>query len=152
MPDLRNRSWISQLCNGGLLLIACLACGILLGLNVAYNVVITEAWKEQVVILPGTARGLGLLAVTILLTIGAGLLPQKSRVGEKICFALLSGVYTAMALYLMLNADSALRDDAQLVYESAVAFLQGDYQAFQKGGYMSYYPHQAGLMLYDAMI
>lgn len=152
MPDLRNRNWISRLCNGGLLLIACLACGILLGLNVAYNAVITEAWKEQVVILPGTARGLGLLAVTILLTIGAGLLPQKSRVGEKICFALLSGVYTAMALYLMLNADSALRDDAQLVYESAVAFLQGDYQAFQKGGYMSYYPHQAGLMLYDAMI
>ena len=81
MPDLRNRNWISRLCNGGLLLIACLACGILLGLNVAYNAVITEAWKEQVVILPGAARGLGLLAVTILLTIGAGLLPQKPRVG-----------------------------------------------------------------------
>ena len=27
---------------------AALACGILLGLNVAYNVVITEAWREQV--------------------------------------------------------------------------------------------------------
>ena len=152
MPDLRNRNWISRLCNGGLLLIACLACGILLGLNVAYNVVITEAWKEQVVILPGAARGLGLLAVTILLPIGAGLLPQKPRVGEKTCFALLSGVYTAMALYLMLNADSALRDDPQMVYESATAFLRGDYQAFEKGGYMSYCPHQVGLMLYDALI
>lgn len=98
MPDLRNRSWASRLCNGGLLLIACLACGILLGLNVAYNVVITEAWKEQVVILPGAARGLGLLAVTILLPIGAGFLPKRFRLGEKTCFALLCGVYTAMAL------------------------------------------------------
>ena len=47
---------------------AALACGILLGLNVAYNVVITEAWKEQVVILPGTARGLGLLAAYGIIT------------------------------------------------------------------------------------
>lgn len=152
MPDLQKPNWFSRLCNGGLLLIACLVCGLLLGMNVCYNVVITESWKEQVVILPGAARGLGLLLVTILITIGAGFLPKKARLREKTCFLLLCGVYLAMALYLMCNADSALRTDTRKVYESAVAFLQGDYQAFQKGGYMSYYPHQVGLMLYDALV
>lgn len=152
MPDLQKPNWFSRLCNGGLLLIACLVCGSLLGMNVCYNVVITESWKEQVVIQPGAARGLGLLLVTILITIGAGFLPKKARLREKTCFLLLCGVYLAMALYLMCNADSALRTDTRKVYESAVAFLQGDYQAFQKGGYMSYYPHQVGLMLYDALV
>ena len=48
MSDLRRKNWFSRLCNSGLLLIACLACGILLGLNVAYNVVITEGLGEKV--------------------------------------------------------------------------------------------------------
>ena len=64
MSELSRKNWFSRLCNGGLLLIACLACGILLGLNIAYNMVITDALKEQVVILPGEARGLCLLLMT----------------------------------------------------------------------------------------
>lgn len=152
MPELRRENWISRLCGGGLLLIACLACGILLGLNTIYTVVIADGYNEQVTILPGAARGLALLAVTVLLTIGAALLPKKEMLREKTCFWALCGVYTVMALYLMLNSDSALRDDAQLVYEAALGFLQGDYQAFEEGGYISYYPHQTGLMLYDALV
>ena len=152
MSELSRKNWFSRLCNGGLLLIACLACGILLGLNIAYNMVITEASKEQVVILPGEARGLCLLLVTLLLTIGAAFLPKKEMLREGTCFWALCGVYTVMALYLMLNSDSALRDDAALVYSAARDFLQGDYSAFEKAGYIGYNPHQVGLMLYDALI
>lgn len=152
MAELGRRSWVSRLCNGGLLWLACILCGTLLGLNVLYDVVIADGYQEQVTILPGAARGLGLLAVTAALTIGAGFLPKKPKLRESTCFAALCIAYTVMALHLMLNSDSALRDDAALVYEAALGFLQGDYQAFGKGGYIGYFPHQAGLMLYDALV
>lgn len=152
MSDLRRENWLSRLCGGGLLLIACLACAILLGLNTFYTVVIADGYNEQVTIIPSVVRGLTLLALTVLLTIGAAFLPKKEMLREETCFWALCGVYTVMALYLMLNSDSALRDDAELVYSAAQDFLQGDYSAFEKGGYISYYPHQTGLMLYDALI
>ena len=77
MSDLRRENWLSRLCGGGLLLIACLACAILLGLNTFYTVVIADGYNEQVTIIPGVARGLTLLALTVLLTIGAAFLPKK---------------------------------------------------------------------------
>lgn len=152
MSELKRKNWFCRLCEGGLLWIACLACGILLGLNLLYRVEITEGMKEQVRIFPEGLRGLCMLGLTAVLTIGAGFLPKPDKLKESTCFAVLCVIYTVMGLYLVLNTDSALREDAEIVYRAAQAFRQGDYQALEVGRYISYNPHQTGLMLYDALI
>lgn len=154
MPEQgRNRTHrFSRLCSGALLWIACICCGGLLLLNVLYRVEVSHTDGELVTILPSALRGIGMLSVTAVLIFAAGFLPRDKKPRERTCFLALCAVYTVMALYLMLNTDSALRHDSMQVYSAGKGFLEGDYQAFAKGGYMSYCPHQAGLMLYDALV
>lgn len=154
MPDdtLRKEHWFSRLCNHALLWIACVVCGVILLLNILYRVWIDQSSAEQVLILPGLGRSVCFLVLTAVLVLTAGYLPVGKKLSERGCFLALSLVYIVMAGYLMRNADSAISQDSGLVRSAAVHFLNGDYSDLELGGYISNYPHQAGLMVYDALI
>ena len=150
MSDLRRENWISRLCNGGLLWIACGICAGLLLLNICFRTHISR--KEVVTVQVSLLRSTAILVLTAVAVIVAGLLPQKLQIPEKKCFLIWTTIYTVMALYLILNVDTTLRSDAKAVFQAAVDYLNGHYERFAADAYMGYYPHQTGLMLYDAMV
>ena len=150
MSDSRRDNWFSRLCNGGLLWIACGVCAGLLLLNLCFRTLIsqTEVVSVQVSLLRSTM----ILVLTAVAVIVAGLLPEMLQIPEKKCFLIWTSVYTVMALYLILNVDTRIRDDAMIVFNTAKDFLDGNYENFAADAYMGYDPHQTGLMLYDALV
>ena len=63
-----------------------------------------------------------------------------------------SALYIIMGIYLICNVDNTLRADALSVYQAAENILSGSVTPFLRGGYIYQYPHQIGLMLYDAVL
>lgn len=150
MSELSRKNWFSRLCNGGLLLIACGICAGLLLLNICFRTDISM--KEVVTVQVSLLRSTMILVLTAVAVIVAGLIPQKFQIPEKKCFLIWTAMYTVMALYLILNVDTRIRDDAMIVFNTAKDFLDGNYENFAADAYMGYYPHQTGLMLYDALV
>ena len=150
MPDLRRENWLSRLCNGGLLWIACGICGCLLLLNICFRTYIVEIEKVSVQV--SLRLSMAILALTAEAVVVAGLFPEKNRISEKKCFLIWSVIYAVMALYLILNVDTELRADAKSVYLAAIDFLDGKYDRMASDRYIGYYPYQTGLMLYDALV
>lgn len=150
MSDSRRDNWFSRLCNGGLLWIACGICAGLLLLNICFRAHVSPI--EVVTVQVSLLRSAAILVLTAVAVIVAGLLPQRLQIPEKKCFLIWTAIYTGMALYLILNVDTRIRDDAKMVFQTAKDFLDGNYEKFAADAYMGYYPHQTGLMLYDALI
>lgn len=74
------------------------------------------------------------------------------KLDEKRLFLLLASIYSLIAAYLILNTDLAIRYDAKEVSDAALAAMENRFDAFQPGNYLSIYPHQVGLMLYDMLL
>lgn len=125
----------------------------ILVLNVFYHTTVSYDAEEKV-----TIHGFGAAGMLILLLAGllVWLLQRFSgplaHVNQRRLFLLLSLVYGALAAYLIANSSPVLRADAGSVYQIAQEFRQGQYDAFAPGGYMSVYPHQLGLMMFDLLL
>lgn len=74
------------------------------------------------------------------------------RLNEKKLFTVLTAVYCVAAAYLILNVEPVLRTDASQVLNAVLKFREGDFGAFQKGGYLYRYPHQLGFVFYESLL
>lgn len=146
----RKEQGFFRFCSNGLYLIACAVCIGLLLLNIVYRVQVSQ--EEVATIQVSLLRSAGILILTGLAVLLLALAGDKIQVSEQKCFLVWTLIYTVMALYLVLNVDTRLRDDALAVRSAAVKVLNGDYDPFAKGGYIRMYPHQLGLMLYDMLV
>lgn len=76
-----------------------------------------------------------------------------SRLRPEATFALCAAAYVLMAAYLLRGINPwRLTGDAEAVYYTAYDLRQGSYSRFQAGGYVGRYPHQIGLVLYEAAL
>ena len=122
-------------------------------LNVIYHTTISYDAAEKV-----TIHCFGVAGIMILLLVGLlVLLIQRfsghlKHLNQYLLFLLFSLVYSAFAVYLIANSNTTLRADAGAVYQIAQEFKQAKFDAFAKGGYMSVYPHQLGLMMFDLFL
>ena len=140
---LRNALW----------LIAYLAIGLLLGLNILFLSEVAYDSTEKVTISSA-------LLQTIPLSLGAALLAailsqldgRLEKIPQRKLFCILSAIYAGIALYFALNIDPILRADAKLVHQAAQNFVAGIYTDFEKGSYLYRYPNQLGLTLYDSIL
>ena len=140
---LRNALW----------LIAYLAIGLLLGLNILFLSEVAYDSTEKVTISSA-------LLQTIPLSLGAALLAailsqldgRLEKIPQRKLFCILSAFYAVIALYFALNIDPILRADAKLVHQAAQNFVAGIYTDFEKGSYLYRYPNQLGLTLYDSIL
>lgn len=140
---LRNALW----------LIAYLAIGLLLGLNILFLSEVAYDSTEKVTISSA-------LLQTIPLSLGAALLAailsqldgRLEKIPQRKLFCILSAIYAVIALYFALNIDPILRADAKLVHQAAQNFVAGIYTDFEKGSYLYRYPNQLGLTLYDSIL
>ncbi|MDY4222801.1 MAG: hypothetical protein SOX71_09945 [Candidatus Faecousia sp.] len=140
---LRNALW----------LIAYLAIGLILGLNILFLSEVAYDSTERVTISSALLQTIPLsLAAVLLAAIVSRLDGGLEKVNQRKLFCILSAIYAGIALYFVLNIDPILRADAKLVHQAAQNVLAGIYTDFEKGGYLYRYPHQLGLTLYDSIL
>lgn len=138
----------------GLLLISGIVVGCLFLLNflvtstVARNsseaTALSCVWPENILILAG------LLLIFFLLAITAAEWLENVCVGK--VFLCMTVIYLVAGSFLILNIEPAFRADAATVRSIGIEVSRGQYSQLQVGGYMSRYPHQLGLMLWDMLI
>lgn len=74
------------------------------------------------------------------------------KINEKALFAAGASAILLAGIFLIINADELLRFDQLYVYETAMELLENDYGSVLKGGYLSYFPHQLGMVTYERAI
>lgn len=122
-------------------------------LNFVYNASVSYDGREKVSfenhIIPSIVMLFILATLPLLFIVGKDLMKKINR---KHLFWILSLIYTVMAVYLIVNVDSAIRADAGTVFSIAKNISKGDYSAFLSSGYIERYPHQTGLLFYDGLL
>lgn len=137
----------------GLLIMSISLSAIFFVSNMVFNVNISYNKYELVTIKYSFVTGIIISAILAIMFIGLKSFRYKlEKVSEKKLFICLSIVYSIMAAYLILNIDPTLRADALSVSYSAKQLLMGNLDVFYKGAYLYRYPHQTGLVIYDALL
>lgn len=122
-------------------------------LNLLYNATVSSDAAEVVTIQWHTLQSLLFLLIAAALLFALSFLKKLlETVKTPHLFLVCAAIYVAMGIYLIANVDHTLRADAHIVSQAAKDLLAGSFSAMQKGGYMYQYPHQIGLMLYDALL
>lgn len=75
-----------------------------------------------------------------------------ARLSNKQLFKLLTVLYLLAGIILLLITTDKTRDDAAMVFHSAVSFNQGNLSALQMGEYLFRYPHQLGLVTFERLV
>ncbi len=71
---------------------------------------------------------------------------------EKWLYGIFAGAYMVDGIFLIMNLDGTLRDDAKFVHDAAVEFSQGNYRELMEGGYIFRKAHQLGLVTYERVL
>lgn len=139
--------------NKCLQIICLLVVSVIFVLNFIYTTTISYDPAEKVTIYLDVVNGVLLLALACLIIYSVlSLRKYLEKVNEMYVFLAFSLVYILMATYLICNIDHTFRADAYFISESAKNFLAGSRSMFDKGGYFYFYPHQIGLLFYDALL
>ncbi len=142
-----------RFCEKGLFFAVCAATVVIFLLNILYNTWVVMDGNEIVKTPFEPVQGLILLCVAVFAMLAAAYCRNMlGKINEKAVFAVMMGLSLLWMLYLILNVDDTLRADAEMVRVAAMGMLDGDYASFAKDGYMTQYPHQIGLMLYDTIL
>lgn len=67
-------------------------------------------------------------------------------------FAAFAGAYLIIGTALIFSVSNVIRADAAMIHNAAISALTGGYSEFAEGGYLYRYPHQIGMMLYEALL
>lgn len=133
-----------------------LSCGITLLLfifNFLYHSDITyDTWEKATVKSDVISALIMLLIALALIICGSFFKKVIEKINEKKLFFFFALLYTAMALYLILNVNTSLGADPFQVRTAAINYTEEFYADFEIGGYISRYPHQLGLLTYDTIL
>lgn len=136
-----------------LYIISALTVGLIFILNFVFNSTVSYDTSETVAIQTHLTKSiLFALLIALLFFAVSFLKPYLEKVKELYLFIAFSVLYLAMGIYLVFNVDDPMRADPLFVSQAAKDLLAGVTISFEKGGYMYQYPHQIGLMLYDALL
>ncbi len=133
-------------------ILAALTVGLIFIVGFLYNTTV-RGFSETVTVEGVGLRGLLPLLYAAIAVVALSCLKKPlETVRETYLFLGCAAVYVAMGLYLIGNVDHSLRADAYLVSHAAEEFLSGAPHLFEKGSYLWQFPHQIGLMLYEALL
>lgn len=135
----------------GLLILSVAAAAGLFLSNLIYHVTISYD-NERITI--HTALGESVLILPLMIILFCAAVFHKKHlvaIKEDKLFLVFTAAYTVAAACFILNIDPVLRADASQVSESAKSLLNGNFGEFQSG-YLNAFPHQLGLVLYDAVL
>ena len=129
-----------------------LAC-LLFCINFWYSAAISYDTYEHITITETPLRGvlfccIGLIAVVLAYYCGK----FADKISENAFFGVFAVAYIVMGIYLINGNDGSLRSDPAMVYDAARHYFKGNLDYFEQGSYLHSYPHQTGLMLYNAFL
>ena len=92
--------------------------------------------------------------IFLVLLMGILILAKKAieHLNEKFLFFMMTAIYGVIGVILVLGVGTDLRADAQLIYQAAVNFSQGNYSMLNQDGYLHMYPYQLGLVTYERIL
>lgn len=67
-------------------------------------------------------------------------------------FAAFAGAYLIVGTALIFSVSDMIRADGAMIHDAAISALSGEYGEFAEGGYFFRYPHQLGMVLYEALL
>lgn len=89
------------------------------------------------------------LLVLLFLTL---LLKIIKKFNGNILFCALAILYMIIGIYIIINLDSQIRDDALFVHTAAINFNNRDFSLLRKENYIGIYPYQLGLVSYERIL
>lgn len=92
---------------------------------------------------------IGLLLLLLLLVTTR---KKIEKINELKLYGALAIVYFLLGIFFICGLGSDLRADARLINEAANLFSKGNYEMLEKGGYISRYPHQLGMVTYERVL
>ena len=148
-----KKYWLQGLCNNAFWVLTIGFATLMFCMNFYHTAVISYDTYEHVTItntpwvgvLFCALGGLGVIAASFLLKLA-------DKINEKAFFCVFAIIYIAMGLYIINGCDTTLRSDPAMVFDAARWVSLGNYDYFEQGSYLHSYPHQTGLMLYDALL
>lgn len=92
--------------------------------------------------------------IFLVLLMGILILAKKAieHLNEKFLFFMMTAIYGVIGVILVLGVGTDLRADAQLIYQAAVNFSQGNYSMLNQDGYLHMYSYQLGLVTYERIL
>ena len=145
---MKEKRWYLFLRNS-LWMIALVCIALVAILNIAVTAEVAYRGSERVSIINSMGTNLWYVFQLGVLTLICTLFCERIHcMDEKRLFRFLSLIYTVMALYLILNVDTVLRADSQMIFLRSIEFKNGNYEFLQKGQYIYRYSHQLNLMLF----
>lgn len=109
--------------------------------------VVKYEWAEMIAVRPWVYLTLiGFIPLGILLNY------LFKKISSKQLFFLLAILFLIAGLVLIVLTTDKTRDDAVLVFRSAVQMNEGNFAALAKDGYLYRYPHQLGLATFERLI
>ncbi|MBQ1931196.1 MAG: hypothetical protein II347_03530, partial [Lachnospiraceae bacterium] len=143
---MKEKRWYLFLRNS-LWMIALVCIALVAILNIAVTAEVAYRGSERVSIINSMGTNLWYVFQLGVLTLICTLFCERIHcMDEKRLFRFLSLIYTVMALYLILNVDTVLRADSQMIFLRSIEFKNGNYEFLQKGQYIYRYSHQLNLM------
>lgn len=130
---------------GALCVLGTAVLGLLGGLNIVFSSALDLYEKSTTqAISPFDILSAVLICAVLFLLLRFG-----DRIDEGRLFCALAGITLIGGVFLLFSTDGSLRADAGHVHEATQQILRGDLSSFSPGGYLSRYPHQLGLVLYE---
>lgn len=137
----------------GLYITSALTVGLIFILNFVFNSTVSCNSSEIVSIETHLVKSIIFALLIALIFFALSFFKRYlEKIKESFIFIAFTVVYLAMGVYLIFNIDDPVRADPLFVSQAAKDLLAGATTSFEKGGYMYQYPHQIGLMLYDALL
>ena len=102
--------------------------------------------NDSKVIYTNTLLIIPIIVLVVLLFVFAGRIIRKYS--EKRIFTFFSIIYIVASFFLVLNVDSTLRADQELIHKHALLMNQGNYEGLLNGHYLAFNPVQLGFASY----
>lgn len=130
-----------------------LVCSLFL-LNIFCVSDVTRSPAEQVKFHFLPVQGLMILIALGLIAVLLSIASPKwlDRINNRNVFVLFSCFYLVIGAFLIINISPVLITDASSVHNAAKEILAGCYDSLAPGSYLSRYPHQLGLTIWDMLI
>lgn len=80
------------------------------------------------------------------------ILKNSNKIKENYLFLGFTIAHIIFSIFIIFSITEEMRADASIVRSAAELFSKGDYQYFNHGRYLHYYPHQIGLMYYHILL
>jgi len=138
--------YIYNICICAIKILSLILVAFVLFICVTNRVLIKQNQSECAIFLKQSAAFYIFLPVsTVCIIFGKKLL---EKISEKQLFLAAAVIYLAAGLFIIANIDSAIRADAQAVFEAARHINRGEYDTLQSGGYLFLHPNNLGITTY----